>query len=50
MSIMSATLSGVTVSSPESIEIISGKSGGKAKTGIVVDEVCNSSTMDCEKI
>ena len=50
MSIISATLSGVTVSSPESVEIISGKSGNKAKSGIVVEEACNSSTMDCEKI
>jgi hypothetical protein len=50
MSILPASLSGVTVSSPESVEILPGKSGGKAKPGVTSNDSCNSSSIDCEQI
>jgi autotransporter-associated beta strand protein len=50
MSIVPIERSGVTVSSPDNVEIVPGKSGGKAKTGITGDDACNSSTIDCEQI
>jgi hypothetical protein len=50
MSIVPASLSGVTVSSPESVEILPGKSGGRAKPGVNSNDSCNSSSIDCEQI